>query len=78
MIPWLITCLRSDTRYFDDHLIKSHFKALKQSVPRNSRKMVRAWLLSEEKGLTSKYITLEELYKTSGVEYYQVIMLFYL
>ncbi|ENN81817.1 hypothetical protein HUJ04_010361 [Dendroctonus ponderosae] len=34
--------------------------------------MLRAWLLSEEKGLTSKYITLEELYRTSWVEYYQI------
>ncbi|XP_066251982.1 acireductone dioxygenase-like [Euwallacea similis] len=34
--------------------------------------MVRAWLLSEEKNLTPKYVTLEELYKTSGVEYYQI------
>lgn len=35
-------------------------------------KMVRVWLLTEEKSLTPRYITLEELYKTSGVEYYQV------
>ncbi|CAG9769129.1 unnamed protein product [Ceutorhynchus assimilis] len=34
--------------------------------------MVRAWLLSEEKALTPKFVTLEELYKTSGVEYYQI------
>ncbi|XP_050312747.1 acireductone dioxygenase-like [Anthonomus grandis grandis] len=34
--------------------------------------MVRAWLLSEEKTLVPKFITLEELYKTSGVEYYQI------
>ncbi|KAF7272868.1 hypothetical protein GWI33_014381 [Rhynchophorus ferrugineus] len=34
--------------------------------------MVRAWLLSEEKVLTPKYISLDELYKTSGVEYYQI------
>ncbi|XP_030748928.1 1,2-dihydroxy-3-keto-5-methylthiopentene dioxygenase-like [Sitophilus oryzae] len=34
--------------------------------------MVRAWLLSEEKILVPKFISLEELYKTSGIEYYQI------
>ncbi|XP_060524268.1 acireductone dioxygenase-like [Cylas formicarius] len=34
--------------------------------------MVRAWLVQEEKGLETKFVPLEELYKTSGVEYYQV------
>ncbi|KAL1506434.1 hypothetical protein ABEB36_005805 [Hypothenemus hampei] len=34
--------------------------------------MVRAWILTDEKRLTPKYITLEEVYKNSGVEYYQI------
>jgi len=60
------------------HLIWSHFfycfnvhnNALVLSEP--TLKMVRVWLLTEERSLTPRYITLEELYKTSGVEYYQV------